>query len=96
MKKPSGLNSTVGDPKMMGRDRVLERKIMGLLNDMQIVAEEIDVEMSEVNVHLTEVELKTIDSRPQTKWVLKAEEKLKLNQVQLAIDCYKQALIIQP
>ena len=52
--------------------------------------------MSELNIHLNEVSLKTVDTRPQTKWVVKAQQKLAEKQTQLAIDCYKQALIIQP
>lgn len=40
--------------------------------------------------------MKYPDSRSQTKWILKAEEKIKQGQNLLAIDCYKQAIIIQP
>ena len=63
---------------------------------MQIQSEAIDFEMSELNIHINEVSLKTVDTRPQSKWVIKAQEKLAQKQIQLSIDCYKQALIIQP
>ena len=36
------------------------------------------------------------DARPQIKWILKAQEKIKAGQKSLAIDCYKQAIILQP
>ena len=36
------------------------------------------------------------DSRPQIKWIMKAQEKVTSNQNNLAIDCYKQAIILQP
>jgi hypothetical protein len=29
--------------------------------------------MSELNIHINEVSLKTIDTRPQSKWVIKAQ-----------------------
>ena len=52
--------------------------------------------MSELNVHVAQIMLKVTDNRPQTKWVVKALQKLQIKHVQLAIDCFKQALIIQP
>ena len=35
-------------------------------------------------------------STPQTKWILKGQEKIKAGQNLLAIDCYKQAIILEP
>lgn len=52
--------------------------------------------MSKLCIHGKQIFLKYPDSRSQTKWILKAEEKIKQGQNLLAIDCYKQAIIIQP
>ena len=52
--------------------------------------------MSKLNIHLTEVTLRHPNSKIQNKWIIKAEEKIKEKENVLAIDCYKQALILQP
>ncbi len=40
---------------------------------MQIASENINIEMSKLNIHVNEVFLRYPDSRPQNKWVLKAQ-----------------------
>ncbi len=52
--------------------------------------------MARLNIHVNEIFLQHPDSRPQTKWILKAQEKIKDHKNLLAIDCYKQAIILQP
>jgi hypothetical protein len=52
--------------------------------------------MSKLNLHLQEVPLKHPSNKIQNKWVIKAEEKIRERENTLAIDCYKQALILQP
>jgi tetratricopeptide (TPR) repeat protein len=77
-------------------ERRLEEKVMRLLNNMQVISEHIDVEMSKLDIHLQVVHLRHPNSKIQNKWVLKAEDKLREGENILAIDCYKQALILQP
>jgi hypothetical protein len=45
---------------------------MKLLNNMQVISEYIDIEMSKLNIHLTEVTLRHPNSKIQNKWILKA------------------------
>lgn len=52
--------------------------------------------MANLNIHLTEITVHTNSNSIQHKWILKAEEKIKEKEYVLAIDCYKQALILQP
>jgi hypothetical protein len=52
--------------------------------------------MSKLDIHLQVVHLRHPNNKIQNKWVLKAEEKLREKENILAIDCYKQALILQP
>ena len=63
---------------------------------MQVISENIDIEMGSLDMHLSEVTLRHPSNKIQHKWVSKAEEKLKEGESLLAIDCYKQALILQP
>jgi hypothetical protein len=63
---------------------------------MLVQSESIDENMTKLNIHVPEIFLQHPDSRPQTKWILKAQEKIKDNKYLLAIDCYKQAIILQP
>lgn len=48
----NGVINSVVDTKQIAKDKMLERKVLILLNDMQIMSEEIDFEMSELNIHL--------------------------------------------
>lgn len=52
--------------------------------------------MSKLCIHGKQIYLMNQDNRPLTKWIVKAEEKIKQGQNLLAIDCYKQAIIIHP
>ena len=69
---------------------------MKLLNNMQVTSEKVDIDMTKFNVHPSQIFLQHPDGRPQVKWVLKAQDKIKEGQNGLAIDCYKQAIILQP
>jgi hypothetical protein len=69
---------------------------MKLVNNMQVISEHIDEEMSKLDIHLAEVYLKHPSNKIQNKWVLKAQEKIREKEYVLAVDCYKQALILQP
>lgn len=42
------------------------------------------------------MQLKHPSDKIQVRWVLKAQEKIAERQNRLAIDCYKQAIIVQP
>lgn len=63
---------------------------------MQVQSEKIDVNMARLNIHVSEIFLQHPDSKPQTKWILKAQEKIRDGKNLLAMDCYKQAIILQP
>jgi hypothetical protein len=69
---------------------------MKLLNDMQVQSENIDDNMAKLSIHANIIPQKRSDSRPQGKWIMKAEEKVRAGQNDLAIDCYKQSIIIEP
>lgn len=51
----------------------MEEKVLKLLNSMQVVSEHIDVEMANLNIHLTEITVQTHSNTIQHKWILKAE-----------------------
>lgn len=71
MKKLSvGVNRQTKE--VFGVDKKLEEKVMKLLNNMQVISEHIDLEMSKLNIHLGEVYLKHPSNKIQNKWVLKA------------------------
>ena len=55
----------------------IEQKVMKLLNSMQVVSEQIDVEMSNLNIHLPEITVKHSSDTIQYKWIIKAEEKIR-------------------
>lgn len=40
---------------------------------MQVISEKVDVNMVKFNVHCVERKLQNVDSRPQIKWILKAQ-----------------------
>ena len=69
---------------------------MKLLNEMQVQSEKIDENMAKLKIHADIIVLQHPDSRPQIKWIMKAQEKVTAKQNNLAIDCYKQAIILQP
>ena len=52
--------------------------------------------MANLNIHLSETTVQHSSDTIQYKWIRKAEEKLREKEHLLAIDCYKQALILQP
>lgn len=93
----SNTKNVVSAPVETQKDKkYLENKVIKLLNDMQVQSEFIDEDMARFNIHATEIFLQHPDSRPQIKWILKAQEKIRAGQNLLAIDCYKQAIILQP
>jgi hypothetical protein len=56
------------------RDRkYLENRVLKLLNDMLVQSEIINENMTKLNIHVPEIFLQHPDSRPQTKWILKAQ-----------------------
>ena len=61
---------------------------------MQVQSENVNENMARLNIHAHEIFLEHYDSCPQTKWIMKAQEKVTANQNNLAIDCYKQAIIL--
>jgi hypothetical protein len=50
----------------------IEGKVLKLLNSMQVVSEYIDVEMANLNIHLTETTLQHYSDTIQHKWIRKA------------------------
>ena len=51
----------------------MENKVLKLLNGMQVQSETIDENMARLNIHANEIFLQHPDSRPQIKWILKAQ-----------------------
>lgn len=92
----SGLGNQLALDFQGKEKKSLEPMVIKLLNDMQVQSESINEQMARLNIHVNEILLQHPDSRPQTKWILKAQEKIKDGKNLLAIDCYKQAIILQP
>ena len=61
---------------------------------MQVQSEYIDANMAKLNIHASEIFREQANSNPHTKWIMKGQEKIKAGQNLLAIDCYKQAIIL--
>lgn len=66
------------------------------MNDTQLHSENLDQELLSFRVHCDELLVEKFESKPHTKWMIKAQENIREKTYQLAIDCYKQSLIITP
>ena len=69
-----GKNATIGTNNTSNQ---IEQRVLKLLNSMQVVSEHIDVEMANLNIHLTETLVQHFSDTIQHKWIRKAEEKIR-------------------